>query len=160
MHDQFCQWHVAVQIEHALVFIIVLEPQPGLDRHRQRRAFAYVAQEHLELIQIAQETRTLALGNNRSRGAPQVEVDLAIAHIGEHLRRPHKLVRILGHKLGDDVEPLVVGRVDFFKRLTAKAIANPRRRQKRRVITIERTEALRMHATEHMPGNPLHRGQR
>ena len=158
MHDQFCQRHATVQIEHTLVLPVVLEPQPCLNGHWQRRALAHVTQKHLELIQVVQEARALALGDDRSRRTTQVKVDLAIAHIGKHLRCPHKLVRILGHKLGDDVESLVVGRVDFLKRLTAKAIANPRRRQKRRVIAIERTEALRMHAAEHMPGNPLHGG--
>ena len=83
-----------------------------------------------------------------------------ITHVGEHLRRPHKLVRILGHQLRHHVEPPVIGGIDLFKRLTAKAVAHARRRQKRRVITIECAKALRVHATEHMPGNPLHRGQR
>ena len=103
MHDQFCQRHATVQFEHALVFVVVLQPQPGFYRHRQRRTFAHVTQEHLELIEIVQETRALALGDNRPRGTTQVKVDFAIAHVGEHLRRPHKLVRILGHKLGDDI---------------------------------------------------------
>ena len=160
MHDQLCQRHATVKIEHALVLPVALEPQPGLNGHRQRRAFTHVAQEHLELIQVTQEARALALGNNRPRRASKIEVDLAIAHVGEHLRRPHKLVRILGHKLGDDIESLVVGRVDFLKRLAAKAVAHPRRRQKRRVVAVERAKALRMHATEHMPGNSLHGGQR
>lgn len=102
----------------------------------------------------------MALGDNRSRRATQVEIDLAVAHVGEHLCRPHKLVRVLGHQLRHHVEPLVIGRIDLLKRLAAKAVSHPRRRQKRRVIAIERTEALRMHATEHMPGNPLHGGQR
>ena len=114
MHDQFCQRHATVQIEYTLVFVVVLQPQPGLDRHRQRRAFAHVTQEHLELIQIAQETRTLTLGNNCSRRTTKIEVDLAIAHVGQHLRRPHKLVRVLGHKLWHHVEPLVVCGIDFL----------------------------------------------
>ena len=160
MHDQLRQRHSAIEVEHALVLVIAFEPQSGLDRHRQGRAFAHVAQEHLELIQVAQKARTLSFGDNRTRGAAKVEVDLAVAHIGKHLCRPHKLVRILGHQLGHHVKSLVISRVDLFKRLAAKAIAHPRRRQKRRVITIERAEALRMHATEHMPGNALHRCQR
>ena len=160
VHDQLCQRYAAIQIEHALVFVVTLQPQPGLDRYRQRRAFAHVAQEHLKFVEITQETRALALGDNRPRGATQVEIDLAIAHVGEHLCRPHKLVRVLGHQLRHYVEPLVIGRIDLLKRLAAKAVAHPRRRQKRRVIAIECAEALRMHATEHMPGNPLHRGKR
>lgn len=102
----------------------------------------------------------LPLATTVPEGATQVEIDLAIAHVGEHLCRPHKLVRVLGHQLRHYVEPLVIGRIDLLKRLAAKAVSHPRRRQKRRVIAIERTEALRMHATEHMPGNPLHRGKR
>ena len=160
VHDQLCQRHAAIQVEHALVLPVVLEPQPGLDRHRQRRALAHVAQKHPEVIQIAQEARALALGNDRSRGAAQVEVDLTVAHVGKHLRRPHKLVRILGHKLRHHVEPLIVGLIDLLKRLAAKAVAHPRRRQKRRVVAVERTKAFRMHAAEHMPGNPLHGSQR
>ena len=160
MHDQLCQRHAAIEVKHTLVFVVAFQPQPGLDRHRQWRALAHVAQEHLVLIQIAQKARALPLGDNRARGAAKVEIDLAVTHVGEHLRRPHKLVRILGHQLRHHVEPPVIGGIDLFKRLTAKAVAHARRRQKRRVITIERTEALRMHATEHMPGNPLHRGQR
>ena len=160
MHDQLCQRHAAIEVKHTLVFVVAFQPQPGLDRHRQRRAFAHVAQEHLELVEIAQETRTLALGDNRSRRTTQVEIDLAITHVGEHLCRPHKLVRVLGHQLRHYVEPLVIDRVDLLKRLATKAVSHPWRRQERRVIAIERTEALRVHATEHMPGNPLHRGQR
>ena len=160
VHNQLCQRHAAIQIEHALVFVVALQPQPGFYRHRQRRTFAHIAQEHFELVQVAQKARALALGDNRPRGATQVEIDLAIAHVGEHLCRPHKLVRVLGHQLRHHVEPLVIGRIDLLKRLAAKAVSHPRRRQKRRVIAIERTEALRMHATEHMPGNPLHGGQR
>lgn len=160
MHDQLRQRHAAIEVEHALVLLVVLQSQPGLDRDGQWRALAHVAQEQLELIQVAQKARTLPLGNNRARGAAKVEIDLAVTHVGEHLRRPHKLVRVLGHQLRHHVEPLVIGGIDLFKRLTAKAVAHARRRQKRRVITIECAEALRVHATEHMPGNPLHRGQR
>ena len=160
MHDQLCQRHAAIEVKHTLVFVVVLQSQPGLYRYRQRRAFAHVAQEHLELIEIAQKTRALALGNNCTRGAAKVEIDLAVAHVSEHLCRPHKLVRILGHQLGHHVKPLVIGRIDLLKRLAAKAVSHPRRRQKRRVVAVERTKALRMHATEHMPSNPLHRGQR
>ena len=160
MHDQLRQRHAAIQIEHALVFVVALQPQPGLDRYRQRRALTHVTQEHLELVQVAQEARSFTLGNNRTRGTAQVEVDLAVTHVGEHLCRPHKLIRILRHQLRHYVEPLVVGRIDLLKRLAAKAVSHPRRRQKRRVITIERAKALRIHATEHMPGNPLHGGQR
>ena len=66
----------------------------------------------------------------------------------------------LGHQLRHYVKPLVIGGIDLFKRFAAKAVAYPWRRQKRRVITIECAKTLRVHATEHMPGNPLHRGQR
>ena len=160
MHDQLCQRHAAIQIEHALVFVVALQPQPGFYRHRQGRSLAHIKQECLEPIEVAQEARSFTLGNNRTRGAAKVEINLAVAHVGEHARRPHKLIRVLGHQLRHHVKPLVVSRIDFLKRLAAKAVAHPRRRQKRRVIAVERTEALRMHATEHMPGNPLHGGQR
>ena len=160
MHDQLCQRHAAIQIEHTLILVIAFQPQPGFYRHRQRRPLAHIAQEYLELIQVTQKARTLPLGDNRTRGASKVEIDLAVTHVGEHLRRPHKLVRVFGHQLRHHVKPLIIGGIDLFKRLAAKAVAHPWRRQKRRVITIERTETLRMHATEHMPGNPLHRGQR
>ena len=160
MHDQLCQRHAAIQIEHALILVIALQTQPGLDRHRQRRALAHITQEHLELIQVAQEARSFTLSNNRTRGAAKVEIDLAVTHVSEHLCRPHKLVRVLGHQLRHYAEPLVIGRIDLLKRLAAKAVSHPRRRQKRRVIAIERAEALRMHTTEHMPGNPLHGGKR
>ena len=43
MHDQLCQRHAAIQIEHALVFVVILQPQPGLYRHRQRRPLAHIA---------------------------------------------------------------------------------------------------------------------
>ena len=36
VHDQPCQRHAAIQIEHTLVFVVALKPQPGLDRYRQR----------------------------------------------------------------------------------------------------------------------------
>ena len=160
VHDQLCQRHAAIQIEHTLVFVVDLQPQPGLDRYRQRRALTHVTQEHLKLVQVAQKARSFTLGNNRTRGAAKVEIDLAVAHVGEHLCRPYKLVRVLRHQLRHYVEPLVIGRINLLKCLAAKAVSHPRRRQKRRVIAIKRTEALRMHATEHMPGNPLHGGQR
>ena len=43
VHDQLCQRHAAIQIEHALVFVVILQPQPGLYRHRQRRPLAHIA---------------------------------------------------------------------------------------------------------------------
>ncbi len=188
MHDEFRERQAAIQLEDALVLGIVLQTQARFDRDGQRRAVAHISQKHLELAEVAQKAGALALGNHRARRAAQVEVDLAIPQLGqlacgphelvgvlgEQLRDdvqplvvggvdlcgPHELVGVLGEQLRDDVQPLVVGGVDLLECLAAKRITHARRGEKRGVVAVESAKTLSMHATERVPRDPLHGGER
>ena len=158
VHDQFRERQAAVQVQDLLILGIVRKPEPRLDGDGQRRAFADIAQEHLELVEMAQETRALALGDHGPRGTPQVQVDLGVAAIGQQPRRPHELVGVLGHELRHHVETAVVLRIDLPARTAGKIVPHARRRHKGRVVAVERAEALGMHVPKDVPGVSLHGG--
>ena len=72
----------------------------------------------------------------------------------------HKLIGVFGQQLRHDIETLAVERVELLARPLAKGGAQARRRDERSVVALERAEALRMHAAEHMSRDPLHGGKR
>ena len=156
VHDELGQGKAAVDGEDARVLAVVLKAEARFDRDGQRRALADVAQERLERVRVAQQAGAPALGDDGPRGAPQVEVDLRVAHLGEQLRRPHELVGVLGEQLRDDVQPLVVRRVDLLEVLAAEGRAHAGRREERRVVSVERAEALGVDTAEHVSRDALH----
>ena len=158
VHDQLRKRQAAVQVQDLLVLGIVCKPEPRLDGDEQRRALADIAQEHLELVEMAQEARAFTLGDHGPRGTPQVQVDLGVAAIGEQPRRPHELIGILGHELRHHVETAVVLRIDLPARTAGKIVPHARRRHKGRVVAVERAEALGMHVPKDVPGVSLHGG--
>ena len=92
--------------------------------------------------------------------ASQVEVDLAVAHLGQELRRPGELVGILREQLGHDIEPGVALRVELLHGLPAKRRSHARRGDEGRIAAVECAEAHRVNPAEHVSRDPLHGGER
>ena len=128
MHNELGQRAAAIQVQDILVLRITLKAHARLDRNTQSRPAANILQKELELAQVAQKAGAFPFAHNCARGTAQVEIDLAVAHIGQNLGCPHKLVGILAHQLGDNSEPLIVRRIKLLEGFSSKGLAHTRRR--------------------------------
>ena len=160
VNDELRKRMPQVHGEDLLVFFVRHHADPRLHRNRDGRFGAHPLQKRVELLEIPQKTRAPALGHDRPRRAAQVEVDLAETHAREHLRAPYEPLRVVREHLRHHVQAPVIHRVELRHRTLAEPAAQMRGREKRRVVAVERAEALRMHRAEGVPGKPLHGGER
>ena len=72
----------------------------------------------------------------------------------------HELIGVFGQQLRHDIEARAVERVELLARPLAKGGAQAWRGDERRVVALERTEALGVHAAKHVSRDPLHGGKR
>ena len=128
VHNELGQRAAAIQVQDILVLRIALKTHARLNRNAQSRPAANILQKELELAQVAQKAGALSFAHNRTRGTAQVEIDLAVAHIGQNLGCPHKLVGIFAHQLRNNSKPLIVRRVKLLEGFSSKGLAHTRRR--------------------------------
>jgi len=102
MDDQLLQRISAVDLKKPFPVFLIIRSHSRFYGDLHPGLFEDLIQKTFQLIRLAQETGTLSLGCDSSRGASQIEIHFPVSvFIPEDMRCFHKILRIVGQDLGD-----------------------------------------------------------
>ena len=155
---QFGDRVAVIDVQQAAELRRVAHPQPGLDRNAAAAGGKHRVQKAVEPVRIGQKACALALGGHRARGAAQVEVDLAVSHIEQRVRRPDEVRGCAGQQLGHGGHARVCLGRDVALLARGQALVCGRG-DKGHEVFVHTREIFAVRAAVDRAGHALHRGE-
>ena len=156
--DQPGQGVAVVDFEDGAELLRPLHPNAGLDRDGPARLGEHGVQKAVQSVQVPQHPGPLALGGDGAGGAPEIQVDLGVAHLPQHPDHPGGAAAVLAQQLGDD-RCAGVGRGGQLGHFLFDGDTVLGRGEEGRVIPVRPAEPALVGLPPDPVGQPLHGGR-
>ena len=158
MDDQLAYRVLSVDFHYYGKFVLRRNAEAGLDGYLQFTAGEDICKAVVERTQVEQHTRALVLCNHRARRTPDIQIDLAVAHVCKLARNGEKRLRRVAEYLRHERDFAIVLRKNVAQ-IAGLEFTGAVRRDKGGVVFVGTAEHFTVCAAENIRGDTLKRSK-